>query len=68
MDTPNRLAVEPEYITDHKGRRTKVVLPIEAFEELLEDLHDLSVIAERRSEPRISFDVLEESLKRDGLL
>ncbi len=27
--------VEPEYIVDREGRKTKVVLPIEAYEELL---------------------------------
>ncbi len=35
MSTPKRIAVEPEYITDHEGHRTKVVLPIEAYEALL---------------------------------
>ena len=60
--------MEPEYITDHEGRKTKVVLPLEVFEELLEDLHDLSVIAERRDESRISFEEFEKNLKKDGFL
>ena len=68
MSTFERLAVEPEYITDHEGRKTKVVLPLEVFEELLEDLHDLSVIAERRDESRISFEEFEKNLKKDGFL
>jgi hypothetical protein len=57
-----------EYVVDEKGRKKKVILPIEVYEELLEDLHDLAVIAERRDEPRISFEELEHRLKDDGLL
>ena len=61
-------AAEPEYIVDSEGRRTKVILPVEAYEELLEDLHDLSVAFEQKDEPRIPFEELEESLKKDGFL
>ena len=40
-------------------RRTATsVLPVEEYEELLEDLHDLAVIAERRDEPTVSFEEL----------
>ncbi len=59
---------EPEFIIDSEGRKVKVILSIEAYEELLEDLHDLSVVAARRDEPSISFEVLEHELKDDGLL
>jgi len=38
----------PEYITDAKGRRKSVILSIHEFEELMEDLHDLAVLAERK--------------------
>ena len=41
------------YIVDEKGERTAVVLPINEYKELLEDLHDLVVIAERREEPTV---------------
>lgn len=60
--------VQPEYIVDAEGRKVKVVLSIEAYEELLEDLHDLSVIAARRDEPQMSFEELELELKEHGLL
>lgn len=36
---------------DAKGRRVSVVLPVGEYEGLLEDLHDLAVVAERRNEP-----------------
>ncbi len=51
-----------------KGQKTAAVLSIKEYEELLEDLHDLAVIAERREEPTISFEKLKKRLKKDGLL
>ena len=59
---------QEQYIVDEKGQRTAVILPIEEYEELLEDLHDLAVIAERRDEPTINFEELKKRLKGDELL
>jgi len=56
------------YIVDDKGERTEVVFPLEEYEEMLENLHDLAVIAERRDEPTVSFEELKKKLKADGLL
>ena len=42
-----------QYQTDAQGKRTAVVLPIADYERLLEDLHDLAVVAERHDEPAI---------------
>ncbi|GAB1471275.1 hypothetical protein MASR2M66_21530 [Chloroflexota bacterium] len=60
--------LQAKYITDENGEKTAVVLPIAEFENLLEDLNDLAVLAERREEPTISFDEVMERLKRDGFL
>jgi hypothetical protein len=57
-----------QYITDPTGEKTAVILPIQEFQELLEDIEDLAMVAERREEPRISHDELLAELKRDGLL
>ena len=57
-----------QYVTDDTGKKTAVVLPIEQYEKLLEDLEDLAAIAERRNEPTISHEELIQELKRDGLL
>ena len=57
-----------QYITNQKGKKTGVVLPIASYEKLLEDLDDLAVIADRRAEPTISHDKFTAELKRDGLL
>lgn len=57
-----------QYITDEKGNKTAVILPIEEYEELLEDLQDLALLAERRDEPTIPHDEVVARLKRDGYL
>jgi len=45
--------LQAQYITDKTGKKTAVILPIEEFEELLEDL---AVLAERRDEPALCFE------------
>lgn len=57
-----------QYIVDEKGERTAVILPVGEYQEILEDLHDLAVIAERREEPTVTFEELKTKLKKDGLL
>jgi PHD/YefM family antitoxin component YafN of YafNO toxin-antitoxin module len=59
---------ELKYIVDDKGDRTAVIIPINEYEQLMEDLHDLAVIAERRDEPTTSFEELKKKLRADGLL
>ena len=56
------------YIVDENGKKTAVVMPIREFQRLLEDLHDLTVVAERRDEPTISLDELTRRLRADGLI
>jgi hypothetical protein len=60
--------LQAQYVTDENGKKTAVILPIEEFEELLEDLQDLAVLAERRDEPAISHEEVVARLKRDGYL
>lgn len=57
-----------QYLTDDAGRKTAVLLPIDQYEKLLEDLEDLAAMAERRNEPTISHGEFIQELKRDGLL
>ena len=56
------------YIVDKKVKKTAVILPIEKYEELLEDLEDLAVIASRKTEPTYDWGDLKKKLKRDGIL
>ncbi|KAB2646064.1 MAG: hypothetical protein DVB27_08200 [Verrucomicrobia bacterium] len=57
-----------QYLTDERGDRTAVVLPIGDYEKLLEDLDDLAVAAERRDDPVIPHEEFLAELKRDGIL
>jgi hypothetical protein len=56
------------YITDDKGRKVSVILSYRRYKRLLEDLHDLAVIAERKDEPTVSFAEFKRQLKQDGKL
>jgi hypothetical protein len=57
----------PDYTTDESGQRKAVVLSVDQYQELLEDLDDLGVIAERRDEATIAHDELLEELRHGGL-
>ena len=56
------------YITNEAGEKTAVILPIEEFEELLEDIEDIAALIERRDEPTIPFEEVIKKLKKNGLL
>ena len=57
-----------QFIVDESGKKKAVILPVEDYEELLEDIHDLAIIAERKDEPVISLAELKKRLKADGLI
>ena len=48
----------PEYVTDSDGNKRAVILPIQEYEDLLEDLQDLAVAADRKQEATISHEQL----------
>jgi hypothetical protein len=55
-----------EYVVKD-GKRKAVILPIKEYEELLEDLCDLGVIASRRHERMVPFaDVLRRLKKKNA--
>lgn len=66
MKIPEKLTVQ--YITDESGEKRAVIVPIEQYHALLEDLEDLAVMAERREEPTMSHEDVLAALKRDGFL
>jgi hypothetical protein len=56
-----------QFLVDADGRKTAVVLPIDDFRSLverLEELEDLRLIEERKSEPRLDISSLEDLLAR----
>lgn len=64
---PN-LELHPQYVTNADGHRTAVILPVEEYEELIEDLDDLAIAAERRDQATIPHGQVRAELKRDGYL
>lgn len=60
--------LHPQFITDEKGRRKSVVLPIADFQELIRDLEDLAIIAERKEESTTDHADFINELKSSGLL
>jgi len=60
--------VQEQYVIDAKGKKLSVILSLERYQRLMEDLHDLAVVAERRNEQPISFEEMKRRLKKDGIL
>jgi hypothetical protein len=58
------IEIPAQYLVDDEGRKTAVLLPIHTYEQMLEDLHDLAIVAQRREEKPIN---LEEMLERLGI-
>jgi hypothetical protein len=57
-----------QYVTDANGERTAVILPLEEYEELLEDLHVIRVAEETKDEPRIPWEQVKAELVSEGKL
>ena len=53
-----------QFIVNERGERTAVVLKVADYERLVEDLHDLALIAERKDEGTISLEELKRRLGR----
>jgi len=60
--------LQAQYVTNETGKKVAVILPIKEFEELMDDIEDLAVLAERRDEPTNSHEKLLAKLKQDGRL
>ena len=46
--------LHPQFLTDEGGKKVAVVISLEKFQELIEDIEDLASVAERRNDPVIS--------------
>ena len=60
--------LQEHFIVDAKGKKTGVLLSIKRYQKLMEDLHDLAVVAERRTEKPITAEELRKRLKKNGFL
>lgn len=52
-----------KYITDSKGKKKDVILSIKDYNNLIEDLNDLAVVAERRNEKTITHKSLVKKIR-----
>jgi PHD/YefM family antitoxin component YafN of YafNO toxin-antitoxin module len=59
---------QEQYVIDGKGNKLSVILSLERYERLIEDLHDLAILAERRDEQPISLEEMKRRLEEDGIL
>ena len=57
-----------QYVTNENGQRTAVILPIEEYEELLEDLHVTRVANETKDDERIPWEQVKTELVSEGKL
>ena len=59
---------EAQFVVNAEGKKTGVLLSVKQYEKLLEDLHDLAVIAARRDEEPITFEEMKRRLQQDDRL
>ena len=57
-----------QYVTDANGERTAVILPLEEYQELMEDLHVTRVAEETTDEERIPWSEVKAELISEGKL
>ena len=57
-----------QFIVNDHGKKTAVLLPIKKYERILADLHDLTIVAERKEEKPVSLNEMKKRLKKDGIL
>lgn len=57
-----------QFLTDAKGEKVAVVIPIREYDELMEDIQDLASVAECRDDERVSLEDVKKRLIADGLL
>jgi len=62
------MAAQEQFVVDVNGKKTGVILTLKRYQEILEDLHDLAVVAERRAERPIGLQKMKYRLKKDGIV
>jgi PHD/YefM family antitoxin component YafN of YafNO toxin-antitoxin module len=55
-----------QYVVDSEGKRVAVILPVEEFEELMEEIHLNRAAAESENEPGRPFEEFVEELRSEG--
>ncbi len=61
-------AAAKRYVVDRRGVKEGVILPLAEYRQLLEDLHDLAVVAERREESPSTLKEMRRRLRQHGVI
>jgi PHD/YefM family antitoxin component YafN of YafNO toxin-antitoxin module len=54
-----------QYIFNENREKVAIILPIEKYEKMKEDLHDLAIVTERHNEKTISFEEMKRILSSE---
>ena len=54
------LSTAEQYVVDENDNKVAIILPLNEYQHLIEDLHDLAMVAERRDEGTISLNELKK--------
>ena len=55
-----------QYVVNIQGKKTGVLLSLKQYQQLMEDLHDLAVVAARRDEVPVTLDEMKRRLQSHG--
>ena len=59
-------SLQDQFVIDAKGKKTGVILSLRRYQKLMEDLHDLAIVAERRFEEPVPLEEMKQRLRKDG--
>ena len=59
-------SLQEQFVIDAKGKKTGVILSLRRYQKLMEDLHDLAIVAERRFEEPVPLEEMKRRLRKDG--
>lgn len=62
------MSLHPQYITNDNGEKVSIIISMQEFESMLEDIEDLAIIAERKNEKTTSHEDFLKELRADGTL
>jgi len=54
---------QEQFVIDAKGKKTGVILSLKHYRQLIEDLHDRAIVAERRDEAPVTLAEMKRRLK-----
>jgi len=54
-----------QFVTDDTGKRTAVLINLEEWGEVWEDIYDILVSESRRNEPTVPWEELKEAMERE---